>query len=197
MAPPDDNETELSDADIFDAMQHIPGYLDITTEDFRLIYHLAHRHAIERLFKNVTVERLMRTGIVPIQQHTTLVKAAKTLAESGFKSLPVVDENGHVTGMLTETDFMKKLKAKNFMELLLKLLDDSIEFSVYCHETEVVDAMTKPVVTINQKAGFREIMEVFHQHEGRSMPVVGADGKLLGLLLRKDFITAYNLNELP
>lgn len=196
MKQADDNETELTDDDIFDAMQHIPGYLDISTEDFRLIYHLAHCHAIERQFKNVTVERLMRTGIVPVPQHTTLDKAAKILAESAYKGLPVVDENGLVTGMLTETDFMKSLKAKNFMDLLLKLLNDSFEFTHRCHETEVVDAMTKPAVTINLKAGFREIMKGFHQHGGRSMPVVGGDGKLLGLLLRKDFIAAYKLDKL-
>jgi CBS domain-containing membrane protein len=44
-----DREPELTDADILDAMQHIPGYLDISTEDFRVIYHLAWRHAVERL----------------------------------------------------------------------------------------------------------------------------------------------------
>ncbi len=42
-------ELELSDEDILDAMQHIPGYLDISTEDFRIIYHLAWQHAMERL----------------------------------------------------------------------------------------------------------------------------------------------------
>ena len=45
----DPDEIELSDEDILDAMQHIPGYLDISTEDFRIIYHLAWRHAMERL----------------------------------------------------------------------------------------------------------------------------------------------------
>ena len=44
-----DHEPELTDADILDAMQHIPGYLDISTEDFRVIYHLAWRHAVARL----------------------------------------------------------------------------------------------------------------------------------------------------
>jgi CBS domain-containing membrane protein len=44
-----DHEPELTDVDILDAMQHIPGYLDISTEDFRIIYHLAWRHAVERL----------------------------------------------------------------------------------------------------------------------------------------------------
>jgi len=44
-----ESEIELSDEDILDAMQHIPGYLDISTEDFRIIYHLAWQHALERL----------------------------------------------------------------------------------------------------------------------------------------------------
>ena len=30
-------------------MQHVPGYLDISTEDFRVIYHLAWQHAMLRL----------------------------------------------------------------------------------------------------------------------------------------------------
>lgn len=42
-------ELELSDEDILDAMAHVPGYIDISTEDFRTIYHLAWRHAVERL----------------------------------------------------------------------------------------------------------------------------------------------------
>mgnify|MGYP003507634400 CR=1 FL=1 len=45
----DDCEIELSDEDILDAMQHIPGYLDISTADFRIIYHLAWKHAMARL----------------------------------------------------------------------------------------------------------------------------------------------------
>jgi len=44
-----ESEIELSDEDILDAMQHIPGYLDISTEDFRIIYHLAWQHALARL----------------------------------------------------------------------------------------------------------------------------------------------------
>ncbi len=44
-----DQEPELTDEDILDAMRHIPGSLDISTEDFRVIYHLAWRHAVVRL----------------------------------------------------------------------------------------------------------------------------------------------------
>jgi len=190
-------EMELTDGDILDAMQHIPGYLDITTEDFRSIYHLAHRHALERLFSGVTAGRLMRSAITPLQPDMTLDIAARALADSGYKALPVVDASGHVIGMLTETDFLNRLKAGSFLELLLKLLEDSFEFTHRCHETRVSAAMTQPAVTVSREAGFMQILEAFHRHGGRSMPVVGDDGRLLGLLLRKDFIAAYNLKESP
>lgn len=42
-------ELELSDEDILDALAHVSGYIDISTEDFRTVYHLAWRHALERL----------------------------------------------------------------------------------------------------------------------------------------------------
>jgi CBS-domain-containing membrane protein len=45
----DASEIELTDEDILDAMAHVPGYIDISTEDFRAIYHLAWRHAMARL----------------------------------------------------------------------------------------------------------------------------------------------------
>ena len=41
-------ELELSDEDILDALAHISGYIDISTEDFRAVYHLAWRHALAR-----------------------------------------------------------------------------------------------------------------------------------------------------
>ncbi len=186
-------EMELTDDDILDAMQHIPGYLDISTEDFRAIYHLAHRHALGRLYAGVTAGRLMRTTIVPLQPDTTLDIAARTLADSGYKGLPVVDAYGRVTGMLTETDFLKRLKAGSFLELLLRMLEDSFEFTHNCHETTVAVAMTRPAVTIGLDARFAEILDAFQHHGGRSMPVVSGDGRLLGLLLREDFLAAYRL----
>ena len=42
-------EDGLTGADVMDAIRHIPGYLDITTEDFLTIHHLAHQHAATRL----------------------------------------------------------------------------------------------------------------------------------------------------
>jgi len=189
-------ELELSDEDILDAMQHIPGYLDVSTTDFREIYHLAHRHALQRLFAGVNAGSLMRVGVEPVRPDATLERAAAVMARQGLKAVPVVDSDERLVGMLTETDYLRRLRADTFLELLLRLVSDVNSFSHRCHETPVSEAMTSPPVTLLEEAGFFEIISAFHRHEGRSMPVVDGDGRLRGLLLRKDFVHAYHLEEL-
>lgn len=181
---------DLSDEDILDAMQHIPGYLDITTGDFREVYEFAHRHAADRLLGGLRAERLMRTGVKRLSPGMMLDEAAREIVQSGCKSLPVVDETGRVVGVLTETDFLIRLKAETFLELLLRMINDSREVSHRCHETPVREAMTAPAVTVRPQAGFREIVAAFRCHAGRSMPVADDDGRLAGMLLRKDFLEA-------
>jgi len=181
---------DLSDEDILDAMQHVPGYLDITTGDFREVYELAHRHAADRLLGGLVARRLMRTGIAPLTPGMMLDEAARAIVRSGYKSLPVADDAGRVIGILTETDFLCRLKAATFLELLLRMVEDSCEVSHRCHETPVREAMTAPAVTVRPEAGFREIIAAFRGHAGRSMPVVDDGGRLVGMLLRKDFLEA-------
>lgn len=188
--PPDDaRELELADEDILDAMQHITGYLDISTGDFREVYHLAHRHALDRVFGGLRARTLMKP-VPAIAPDRMLDDAARALVASGFKALPVADADGRVLGMLTETDFLRRLQARTFLELLLRMIDDSCEISHRCHETPVSVAMTAPAVAVPPQADVREMMVAFRRHPGRSMPVVDADGRLLGLVLRKDFLEA-------
>jgi len=196
-AADDVSEIELTDEDILDSMQRIQGYLDISTEDFRAIYHLAHRHAQERIFSSVVAGSLMRTGMAPLRPDATLDVAARHIVDSGYKGLPVVNGDNVVVGMLTETDYLRRLKAETFLELLLGMLDESFALKHRCHETLVSAAMTAPVVTVTPDAGFSTIMKAFHGHAGRTMPVVDAEGRLCGLLLRKDFLAACHTDYLP
>jgi len=189
-------KVELADEDILDAMQRISGYLDITTGDVRAIYHLAHRHALERMFGDFRAENLMRTGIEPLQPNMYLDDAAKALVRSGLKGLPVVDEKGCVIGILTEADFLRRFDAGTFFELLLGMLDDAFEFNHHCHETHVSVAMSTPALTVTHDAGFGEVINAFHQHDGPSTPIVDRDGRLLGMLLREDFFAAFKMASL-
>lgn len=192
----DYKELELSDEDIIDAMQHIPGYLDISTGDFRTIYHLAHRHAVERSLKKIRARNLMRLEIPLLTPEMKLDQAARAIVTSRFKGLPVADGSGQLIGMLTETDFLVRLKARTFLELLLGLIDGSCELSHRCHDTPVSAAMTTEVIAVEPDAGFWKIMAAFRGHPGRSLPVVDDNDRVCGLLLRKDFMAAFNQDDL-
>lgn len=188
---------ELSDEDVLDAMRHIPGYLDISTEDFRAIYRLAHAHAMERMLTRISAAALMLTGIAPVRPAMPLGEAARQLLQQGLKSLPVVDEAQTVIGILTETDFLRCFGAGSALELLLRLEEALPATGRRCRETTVARTMTAPAVTVGQEARADEILRAFRSHPGRSMPVVDVGGRLRGLLLRKDFLHAAHLENGP
>ena len=184
----------MSDADIVDAMSHIPGYLDISTEDFRLLHHAAHHIALSRLVGQIRAKILMRAGVPILTADMPMDEAARAIVASGFKGLPVVDAENRLSGMLTETDFLKRFEADSFLELMLRLIGDGGELGHRCHETRVAQAMTRPVVAVQVTADFREMLEAFQHHAGRTMPVVDGRGQVIGLLLRKDFLSALALD---
>ncbi len=178
----------LSEEDILDAMRHIPGYLDITTADFRMLYELAYRHAQERLFGNIQASQLMRR-LAPLPQELPLDQAVLRMAESEAKGLAVV-EGTRVVGMLTETDLLRQLGVNRFAQLLQGLLENKVQIGPCCRRVQVAEAMTSPARVIPQDAGFEAMLRAFRSHGGRSMPVVDARGNYLGLLLRKDFLSS-------
>ncbi len=178
-------EVELADEDILDAMQHVPGYVDISTADFREVYHLAHRHATDRLLAGLKAGRLMRPVAAALPPDMMLDEAARAIVASGHKGLPVVDAQGRVIGMLTETDYLCRLKAGTFLELLLRMVDDSCEVSHRCHETPVREAMTYSPVTINPSATIQEAAERMLEYQVSGLPVV-RNGKVVGMITESD-----------
>ena len=168
-------EVDLSDEDILDAMQHIPGYLDITTEDFREVYHLAHRHALDRLLGSLRAATLMRADVTPLPPDMPLDEAARRLVRSGYKGLPVVDADHRVIGMLTETDYLRRLQADTFLELLLRLLDDNCGTSTAA--TRRRSRGDDGAAVTPAPIGFAT-ERPSTSHPGRGTPVVDADGHL-------------------
>lgn len=189
-------ELELSDDDVLEAMREIPGYIDIFVDDFREIYHLAHRHAVRRATAHLRAGAMMRREVPALAADSMLDAAARAIAASGYKGLPVVDADGVVVGMLTETDFLRRLGAASLLELLLELMADGSGLRHRCHETPVSAAMTAPATTVAEDAGFGAMLKAFDACGGRSLPVADARGRLSGLLLRKDFLTAAHLERL-
>ena len=115
----------LTEADILEAMKKIPGYLDITPRDFKEIYTLAYREAIVRLSQEVFAAEIMTRDVVVVKEETPLAEVAAAMGARGITGVPVVDENGRVTGVISEKDFLARMSVtgnQNFMTLVATCL---------------------------------------------------------------------------
>lgn len=186
----------LSDEDVREAMHRIPGYLDISIEDFRELYRGARAHALGKLFARARAGSLMLTDVRPLRPEMSIGEAARALVSQRRKGLPVVTGLGLVVGMFTESDLLRCQEVDSCLELLLRAVDDAMTFRGSCRANKVADYMTADPVTVGPDDGFVEIVGAFQRHGGRGMPVVDDAGRLLGLLLRKQVIRAWHLDDL-
>lgn len=177
---------DLTDDDCYQAMRAIPGYLDISLEDFRELYRLALTHAAGRLTGGLRAGDLMEPVTLTLTPDQGLAEAVRALAGMQLKGAPVVDGAGRPVGMLSETDVLRHLGVRTWLGLLVQHLDGDLGLELCCRGALVGDLMTAPAVVVPAAAGVMEVLARFRTHPGRRMPVVDpGDGRVLGILARK------------
>ena len=106
---------------------------------------------------------------------TPLNGAARLMRENHVGSLVVVDETGGkpiVIGMLTDRDIVTSVLASD--------LD--------CSTLTVEDVMSTDVVTVREDDSLIDVMQIMRRKGVRRVPVVGAEGELLGLVTLDDLL---------
>jgi len=185
----------LPDEDIRAAMRSLSGYVDITLDDFREIYALAHDHAIRRLFERLNVRHLLRRDLSALHPEQTLTEAAEQMAQMHAHTLPVVDADGHVVGDVSEWNFLQPFGADTFFSLVFRLQSHDEAFLDYCDNTRVAEVMTRPAPTLSIVDDFPAIARAFHDVEEKRLPVVDGGQKLMGVVLRRDFLRQFHLED--
>ena len=56
-----------------------------------------------------TIKDIMTTKLTALTNHDTIKQASKILAEGNFHSLPVVNRQNHIVGIVTTTDLIQYL----------------------------------------------------------------------------------------
>ncbi len=136
---------------------------------------------------------LMSSPVTTILETETVGKAADLMIERGLSCIPVVDDNEHLVGMLTHTDFSMHHKFKPLAQHLYTLLGswanpETVE-GVY-HEIrsrKIKDVMSHPVSTVEESTPATEIVEtMLHNHINR-VPVVRGKN-VIGIITRHDLL---------
>ncbi len=184
---------ELKDGDIYEAMKSIPGYLDITPGDFKEVYQLAWRHALERLTRAVTAGEIMTRDVVAVRPDTPLAKVAEAMGTRGISGLPVTDAAGRVVGVISEKDFLTHMgvpEPRNFMSLVASCLQSRGCVALPIKQRQAADLMTSPAITVGPETSIKEIAAILTAKGINRVPVADPEGRLLGIVSRGDLIKA-------
>ena len=145
-----------------------------------------------------TVAEIMTREPIVVTPTTPLKEAIQVLAERHISGLPVVDEQGVLVGVISESDLMWQETGAEPPPYVMVL--DSIIYLQNPHKYEqeihkalgqtVGEVMTSHVITIRSNKSLPEAAQALQQKQVHRLPVVDDAGKLIGILTRGDIIRA-------
>jgi CBS domain-containing protein len=137
------------------------------------------------------IEDLMTRKVVTVQPGATLKDAARLLVEHRISGLPVVDNEDHVLGVVTEADVLSKEADELLPSPLAWLVGFDVEVDRSKLEARLVgEAMTTPALTIEAYRPVSLAARRMIERGVNRLPVV-EDGKLVGIVTRADLVRAF------
>ncbi|MGB3495585.1 MAG: CBS domain-containing protein [Elainellaceae cyanobacterium] len=142
------------------------------------------------------VSEIMTPDPIMVSPDTPLREAIKLIADNRISGLPVVDENSHLIGVISETDLMWQETGINPPAYIM-LLDSVIYLEnpgTYERELHkalgqtVGEVMTKDVVTTSINRPLREAARIMHERKVYNLPVVDKNKTVVGILTRGDIV---------
>ncbi|MCC3449621.1 MULTISPECIES: CBS domain-containing protein [unclassified Microcoleus] len=143
-----------------------------------------------------TVADVMSRDPILARPETPLNEAIKILADRRISGLPVVDENGLLVGVISETDLMWRETGVTPPAYIMVLdsviyLENPSRYERELHKAlgqTVGEAMSQEPVTIEPDKSVQAAAKLMHDRSIHRLPVVDSAGKVIGILTRGDII---------
>lgn len=121
--------------------------------------------------------------------------AVRTLSAVAVPALPVAGDDGRYCGIFGEREFIAALFPAYLGQLryagfVPHSLDEALEGRLGCLDEPVGDHSNREHVDVGEDYSDAGLAETFLHHRVLVVPVVGADGKVAGIVTRRDFFEA-------
>ncbi len=142
------------------------------------------------------VADVMQTEVPAVRADTPLSAVVEALAEVEQRRVVVVDADGRVQGIITDGDVIRRASAEERPGIVRRMLErlrgapaEHARYLLVSGRT-AVDVMTAPVITIAADATPAEAIRLMQQHRVKRLPVLDAQGRLVGLIGRAGVLRA-------
>jgi len=125
-------------------------------------------------FATLKAEQFMQNVVSYYQVEDTGDRLARAITEGGFGSVPILAGDGKVVGIVSEFD-------------LLKAIMEGKEL----WKVTAGDIMTKGAISVTQDMPAMEVIQLLQSKHLIRVAVVDAEGKLVGVVARRDILLGY------
>ncbi|WP_136806342.1 CBS domain-containing protein [Desulfosediminicola flagellatus] len=142
-----------------------------------------------------TAADIMTRKVISVTIETTVKELAKILTTNSISGAPVVDNEGNLLGVVTESDLIDQNK-KIHIPTVVSILDsfiylespDKLEAEMRkIAGSTVADIFTENVTTVTETTPIDELATIMSEQNIHTLPVV-QDGEIRGIIGKKDII---------
>jgi CBS domain-containing protein len=135
---------------------------------------------------------IMTKSIITADPDTSIQEIAKKLIENRISAVPVVDNNGHLVGIVSEGDLMRRSESgterqPSWWLFLLAGAEETAQAYVRAHGKHAADVMTRRVITVDEGTPIQEVAETLEIHRIKRVPVMSGQ-KLVGIISRANLL---------
>jgi len=126
--------------------------------------------ALDGLLFAMLISDLMTTALVTAHPEDMVDSTLYDMKLAMIRHLPIVDERGHLVGIVSDRDVLLSLGAAGTQNVYLR------------------DIMSRNVETVLETASAESGLEIMLEKRIGSLPVVGDEGQLLGVVTETDYL---------
>ncbi len=137
---------------------------------------------------------IMTADVITVKPDETIEDLARLLIEHKISGAPVVDDDGHIIGVVTEHDLIKKNK-RFHIPTIIRLFDayflldsNKVEDEIKKMVAITVDEIcNKKVVSLTEETTLEDIATIMDEQNIHLLPVL-RDNKVVGIVGKADVV---------
>lgn len=132
---------------------------------------------------------VMTRNVVSVREHAQYKDIILIMRERGFSACPVLSADDAVVGVVSEDDLLVKeaYAGQTASGKLARRLNRTKATGLTARQL-----MTHPAISIRPDAPVAEAARIMHAKHVKRLPVVTADGNLVGIVSRVDLLGVYD-----
>jgi CBS domain-containing protein len=132
----------------------------------------------------------MTDTVVAVRERANFKEIVDALVGYGVSGVPVLDADDRVVGVVSEADLMPKLEFAGDTAAGDTAAGDTAAGDIAAGDI-AAELMSSPAITIGPDASIVEAARLMEAESVKRLPVVGEEGRLAGIVTRRDLLRVY------